>query len=206
MNVFGGGGDGGAGEQRAAEARRENAIADSQGAIQQLFKKNFTEDFFGGRKQAYIDYAKPQLEDQFADARKQLIFALDRSGTLDSTARTQKEAELAKLYGQNSRTLSDAALGYENNARNNVSSAESDLLGGVAQSGNVGASINAANSRAAALSQPDIYSPVGQLFGAFTNALQAQAALEKAGVYGGGKNYAAYNTGLFANQDSVKNY
>jgi len=203
MQMFGGGG-GGSGDQRAAEARRENAIADAQGNIINTFGRNFTEDFFGGRRQAYLDYAKPQLEDQFADARKQLIFSLDRNGTLASTARTQKEAELAKLYGQNSRTISDQALGYENNARNNVASAESDLLGGVAQSGNVGAAINAANNRAATLSQPDVYSPLGQMFGAFTNALTAQAALEKAGVYGGSAYGPKYPTGIFAPSSSVK--
>jgi hypothetical protein len=201
---FGGGGDDG--QKRAAEARRENAIADAQGEIMNRFGQNFTEDFFGGRKQAYLDYAKPQLEDQFADARKQLVYALDRSGMLNSTARTQKEAELAKLYGQNSRTISDAALGYENNARNNVASAESDLLNGVAQSGNVSGAINAANNRAASLSQPDTYSPLGQLFGAFTSGLSQQAALEKAGVYTNGEIKPAFNTGLFAPSKAVVTY
>lgn len=185
MCNFGGGGDGGAGEARAAAARRENAIHDATANIQSVFQNNFSDDFFGGRRQAYLDYAKPQLNDQFADARKQLIFSLDRNGALNSTARTQKEAELSKLYDTNSRAVSDAALGYENTARNNVAGAESDLIGGVAQSGNVAGSVDAANRRAAALSAPDVYSPLGQLFGGFTNALSTQAALENAGVYGG---------------------
>jgi hypothetical protein len=193
-----GGGDNGAAAARSREAYRENAIADGIGNIQQVFKQ-FDDPFFEARRNTYLDYAKPQLEDQYADARKQLVFALDRAGTLDSTARTQKEAELGKLYGQNSRAVSDAALGYENQARNNVADAEAGLINGVAQSGNAGAASQQAVSRAASLSQPDAYSPLGQMFGGFTNALATQAALEKAGVYGGSPTGSAgrYNTGLF---------
>lgn len=202
------GGDGGAGEARASEARRENAVADGIGNINLVFGRNFDDGFFGKRRQAYLDYAKPQLDDQFADARKQLIFALDRSGTLNSTARTQKEAELAKLYGTNSRSVSDQALNYENEARNNVSQAQTNLIGTVAQSGNAGAATDAANRSAVALSQPDAYSPLGQVFSGFTSALQAQAALEQAGAYtDGGAIKPAFNTGLFGpNPRAVARY
>lgn len=205
MNVFGGGGDGGAGDARAAEARRENAIADGIGNIQAVFGQ-FTPTFYDKRRQAFLDYAKPQLDDQFADARKQLTYSLDRAGLLDSSARAQKEAELAKLYGTNSRTISDQALGYENTARDNVANAEDNLIGTVAQTGNARAAADAANSRAAALSQPDVYSPIGQMFGTFTNALQTQAALEQAGVYTNGAIKPAYNTGLFSPGAAVKVY
>lgn len=205
MNFGSSGGD--SGEQRAQEARRENAIADSQGNIMNVFGANFTPDFYNGRKQAYLDFAKPQLNDQYADARKQLIYSLDRGGNLASTARTTKESELAKLYGQNNRTISDAALGYENDARNNVTNAESNLLGGIAQSGNIGASINAANNQAVALSQPDTYQPIGQLFGGFTSALQTQAGLEQLAAAAGPNSpfKPAFNTGLFASANAVQN-
>ncbi len=171
------------GRLRRAPARpiRENAISDGMGAIENAFRQ-FDDGFFNKRRNAYLAYAKPQLEDQYADARKQLVFSLDRSGTLDSTARTQKEAELAKLYGTNTRAVSDAALGYENQARTNIADAQAGLMNGVAQSGNAAATSQQATSRASSLSQPDVYSPLGQMFGGFTNALQTQAALEKAGA------------------------
>jgi hypothetical protein len=203
MNFGGGGGDDG--QARAQEARRENAIADSQGNIQNVFNANFTPDFYNNRRQAYLDFAKPQLNDQYADARKQLIYSLDRSGNLASTARTTQEANLAKLYGTNNRTISDQALGYENDARNNVAAAESNLFNGVAQSGNIGASVNAANSQANALSQPDAYSPIGNLFGDFTGALQTQAGLEQLAAASGGAFKPAFNTGLFGGSNAVVN-
>ncbi|WP_428673847.1 hypothetical protein [Reyranella sp.] len=206
MNPFSGGGDNGAAAARSREAYRENAVNDGINNINGVFSQ-FNEPFFASRRQAYLDYAKPQLEDQYADARKQLTFALDRSGTLDSTARTQKEAELAKLYGTNSRAVSDAAVGYETSARNNIADAQTNLVNTVAQSGNANAASQQAISRAASLSQPDAYSPLGQLFGGFTNALQTQAALEKAGVYMNSPTGSAgrYNTGLFGG-DSIRVY
>ncbi len=76
--------------------------------------------------------------------------------------------------------MSDAALGYENQARTNIADAQAGLMNGVAQSGNAAATSQQATSRASSLSQPDVYSPLGQMFGGFTNALQTQAALEKA--------------------------
>lgn len=201
-----GGGDGGAAAARSREAYRENAINDGVNNIRGVFTQ-FDDPFFAQRRQAYLDYAKPQLEDQYADARKQLTFSLDRSGALDSSARTQKEAELSKLYGSNSRAVSDAAIGYENTARNNVADAESGLINNVAQSGNANAASQQAVSRAASLSQPDVYSPLGQLFSGFTSALSTQAALEKAGVYTNAPSGSAgrYNTGLFGG-NSVKVY
>src|SRR6185503_16128819 len=99
-------------------------------AVMNVFGANFTPDFYDKRRQAYLTYAKPQLLDQYADARKALIYSLDRSGNLASTARTTQEAQLAKLYDQNNRSISDQALGYENDAKNNVTTAESNLLNG----------------------------------------------------------------------------
>jgi hypothetical protein len=206
FGLFGGGGDDSARQARDAEARRQNAVVDSMRNVHDVFRHNFDDNFFTQRRNAYLDYAKPQLNDQFADARKQLIFSLDRSGQLDSTARTTKEAELAKLYGTNSRAVSDAALGYEQSARNNVAGAESDLLSGIAQSGNIGASVNAANARASALSQPDVYQPLGQMFGTFTNALATQAALEKAAAMAPDQVQPYFKTGIFAPSSSVTKY
>jgi hypothetical protein len=164
----------------------------------------FTEDFYKGREKAYSDFATPQLEDQLANARKQLTFALARSGTLNSSTRASKEAELAKEAGTARQGLADAALATGNQARNAVESARSDLINTLTSTGDVDSAVRSALARSTALSAPTQFSPIGSLFANFTSALGTQAAAEKAQYYSNGAVKAPFNTGLFAPSSSVK--
>lgn len=200
-----GGGDGGAAQARADEQARQARIREGTSQIDSLFGQNFNDDFYGGRRQAYLDYAAPQLNDQYAEARKQLLYSLDRSGTLDSSVRAAKEAELQKLYDTNRRAVADQGLTYENQARTNIENARADLIRTLSATGDSQGAVNQALSRSAALSQPDSYSPLGDLFSKFTGALGQQAAWERAGAMSGGAIKPAFNTGLFgASPGAVK--
>lgn len=204
------GGDGGASASRDAEMRRQTYIRDGTSAINQMFDTQFNDDFYKGRSKAYLDYAKPQVDDQYADARKELTFALDRTGMLDSTGRTQKEAELRKQYDNANRTVSDKALDYENTARSNVEGSRANLISMLTSTGDQQGAINAATTRAASLTAPDAYDGIGQLFGNFTSGLATQASIERADALGGRgvgqPQIGRYNTGLFSNPGSVKVY
>lgn len=201
------GGDGGASAARQNEMQRQTYVRDGTNAINQMFDTQFNDDFYKGRSKAYLDYAKPQVDDQYADARKQLTFALDRSGMLDSTGRTQKEAELTKQYDNANRNVSDKALNYENTARSSVEGSRADLISMLSSTGDQRGAINAATGRAATLTAPDAYDPVGQLFGSFTSGLNTQAGLEKNAALSNGSISPRYNTGLFTNSaGSVKTY
>lgn len=164
----------------------------------------FTEDFYKGREKAYSDFATPQLEDQLADARKKLTFTLARSGTLNSSVRAAKEAELEKEAGTARQGIADAALGVGNEARNAVESARSDLINTLTSTGDVDSSVRSALARSSALSAPVQFSPIGSLFANFTSALGTQAAAERAQYYSNGAVKAPFNTGLFAPSSSVK--
>jgi hypothetical protein len=165
----------------------------------------FDDGFYTGRRQAYLDYATPQLNDQYAEAQKQLTFALDRSGMLDSSVRAQKEAELEKLYDTNRRAVADQGLTYENQARTNVEDARAGLVQTLNATGDAEGAASAAIARSKALSAADSYSPLGQLFNTFTSGLSTQAGLERAAAYSNGAVQPAYNTGLFgAKRNSVQ--
>jgi hypothetical protein len=155
----------------------------------------FDDDFYNSRKQAYLDYATPQLNDQYADAQKQLTYALDRSGTLDSSIRAQKEGELTKLYDTNRRGVADQGLSYENQSRSNVEDARAGLIQTLNATGDAEGAANSAVARSKALSAADSYNPLGQLFATFTNGLGSQVQAERVQSLGGPA--AAYNTGLF---------
>lgn len=201
---MGGGGKGGGGAAdaaRAEEARRQAAIRDGTAQIDNIFGQQFNDGFYQGRRQSYLNYAKPQLEQQYGDALKELTFALDRAGTTNSSIRAEKMGDLQRLYDTNTRSVSDTALNFENEARNNVERARGDLISQLNASADVSSAVTGANNRAAALSAPPGYSPLGQLFAAFTGGLGAQAQAERTAALTGAK--PRYNTGLFAPSSSA---
>src|SRR5260370_21457638 len=177
---MGGGGDGGASQAaRSNEQAREIRVNDGIGSINNIFGQ-FDDNCYNKRRDAYLDYANPQLNDQYANAHKQLIYSLDRSGTLDSTARNGQEANLAKLYQTGETGVSNQALDYENSARNNIANAKSDLVNELTSTGDSAAISNDATSRAAVASLPEVYSPVPNVFSGFTSGVAQQASLEAA--------------------------
>jgi len=166
--------------------------------------KGFTDDFYKGREKAYSDFATPQLEDQQAEARKQLTFALDRSKLLDSSARAEQEATLGKIAGTARQGIADTARTTSNQARSAVEAARADLINMLNVTGDVEGTINNALSRSATLSAPQQFSPLGSMFANFTSALGTQAQAERAQYYSGGAVRAPFNTGLFAPSSSVR--
>lgn len=191
--------------------RREPDYAAVQQAIArgQLYsslnpvRRGFDDDFYAGRRQAYLDYATPQLDEQHQKALRELTFSLDRSGLGNSSVRGQKLGELQTAYDTGRRAVSDTALNYENSARNSVESARSNLIGMLNATSDTQGAVNSALNQATILSAPEGYSPLGQMFGTFLSALGQQATNERTAALLGTKPY--YNTGLFTpSSSSVK--
>jgi hypothetical protein len=190
-------GGGEAAQARADEQARQEKIRKGTAQIGDIFDKNFNDDFFTKRRQSYLDFASPQLEDQYGKAQRELTYSLARSGNLDSSARADLEGQLKKLYDTNKQQIADQALGYEKDARTGVEDARSGLVTTLNATGDVDSAVNSANARAAALSKPATYSPLAQLFADFTAGLGTQAAQERAAYMSGGAYQPRYNTGLF---------
>lgn len=189
--------DNSAAQARADEAARQEKIRQGTLNINSTFDSQFNDDYFNSRRDSFLNYATPQLEDQYKKAQQDLVFALSRTGNLNSSYRADKEAELTKLYDTNRRAVADQGLTYANNARTSVEDARSNLISTLNATADAEGAAKSAINRASALSQPDQYSPLAQLFTTFTNSLGQQAALEQAGAYSNGAYGGAYNTGLF---------
>jgi hypothetical protein len=201
-----GGGKGGGNEAKQArkdEQKRQQRIREGTASINKTFDSQFNDKFFDDRRDAFMDYATPQLEDQYNSAGKELTFALARGGNLDSSARGQKLGELQKLYDINKQKVADDALASSTQARNAVEDARGNLITTLNATGDAQGAASSALTRASALSQPAAYSPLGQLFTDFTSALGIQAAQERAAAASGGSYAPAVNTGLFGNAGRV---
>lgn len=187
---------GNANERQAAKAFQQ-AVARGElfGGVQRT--GGFDDAFFDARRNAYINFARPQLEDQFGDAQKQLTYALARGGNLNSSVRGEKVSELQKKFDLGLQEITDKGLAYSTDARNAVEDARAGLIAQLNATGDAQGAASAAMARASALSQPQAYSPLTQVFADFTAGLGQQAALERASAYSGGMIQPRYNTGLF---------
>ena len=193
------GGNSGGGEARRArqeEQERQERIRQGTNRINDIFSQ-FDDSFYSGRRNAYLDYATPQLDDQYEKVKHDLVFSLTRSGNLDSTVRAEKEADLQKHYDLLSQQLADEALSQESGTRTSIENARSDLIATLNATGDAQGAANSALARAAMLSQPASFSPLTNLFADFTAALGTQAALERADAQTGGRVRPRYNTRLF---------
>ena len=186
-----------AAQARADEQARQEKIRTGTAKVNNIFDSQFTDGFFDNRRKAYLDYANPQLDSQYKDTTKDLVYALDRGGLLDSSVRADKTAELQKQYDLKKQEVADKAVSSANTAKSQVEDARSGLITTLNSTGDAEGAANSAITRASALSKPDAYSPLSQLFTDFTSTLSTQAAIEKANALSGGATGGRYSTGLF---------
>ena len=184
---------------RADEQARQQRIREGTTRINTIFDGQFNDDFFNAQRDNYINYAMPQVEDQKSKAGRELLFAMDRAGQTEGSARADLAGELQKRFELQSQKVRDDGLAFSTQTRNNVEGARTDLVAMLNATGDAEGAAQSAIARSAALSQPAAYSPIGNLFADFTGALGTQAAAERARYYGGAgtPGAARYQTGLF---------
>lgn len=150
----------------------------------------FDDAFYQNRRNAYMDYANPQLERQYKDAVQQLTFALGRNGLLDSTVRADRTGKLQTDYDTQRQGIADKAIDYENQARNSVEQARQNLISTLNVTGDASGAANSAVTQAKNLQAAPAFDPLASLFEDATAGLATQAQLEA-------RNTSQYNTGLF---------
>ncbi len=114
-------------EARRRETERAAKVTEAITGIDNSFA-GFDDAFFNTRESAYTDYALPQLDDQFADAKSALALTLARSGQGQSSTAGKEFARLKKNYDLQFNSILDQSRNYGNQARTGVESARGDLI------------------------------------------------------------------------------
>lgn len=180
---------------RRDEERRQNRIREGTAAIDSTFGQ-FNDDFYSGIARSFVDFARPQLDEQFGEAREQTTFDLTRRGMLDSSNRADRFGKLDSRYNLELDSITDQGQQFATEARGNVENARADLLGMLNATGDNVAASQGALARANIVSRPPAFSPIGQLFQDATSGLAQQAALERSAALGSPVK-PRFNTGLF---------
>lgn len=199
--MFGSGGaDKIAQQQRADEVSRQARITQGMGDIANVFG-GFNDGFYKKRYDDYMGYAEPQIDQQAGDARNQLIYALSRTGNLDSSAASKESADLTQEANQQRINAANQAQNEENGLRSNVEQTRGNVVSELNATGNAQEAANASASAIQNLNQPAGFSPLGTLFAGFANGLQAigsRAGNGYSGFFGGGGSTPLFNAGSSA--------
>jgi len=184
-------------EERAAEDQREVDIRTGITDIDSAFGQ-FDDGFYDGRRQAFLDFQQPTIEDNFEEANKDLIFALARSGkgSEDSTA-IERTAKLNEAYRNTNVNLQGSADQLVDETRSNVENERSSLVTALRATGDASAARDASLSRAGAIAVRPNFSPIANLFSNISLGIGGQADAERRGT-------SRYNTGLFGSSDGSR--
>jgi len=125
------------------------------------------------QQDAYIDYANPQLQDQYADAQAKLAFSLNRQGVGRSSIAGDNYGDLERDYGLREQDVREQARDFGNQARSNIATQKQSLLNMLSASADPGATATAARSAIDAARAQPAFSPLGPLFQNATSGLAA---------------------------------
>lgn len=156
-----------ASEAEAARKREEKRKADKargRSSINSQFSR-FNDDFYNQRRDAYMDYATPQLESQHKKAKDNMTFNLARGNNLRSQAGIDQLAELAQAFQFQQANLVNEADRQRQILRDSVENERQALFNQLDASANADAAANSALTRSTFLSeQKPNFSPLGDLF------------------------------------------
>jgi hypothetical protein len=179
--LFGGQGfDYGAQARDFAQAlERQNQINAGMQNINATFAP-FNDAFFDKRRQEMLNFYQPQIDQQFNDAQKQLVYALARSGGSQSSAAAQQRAALEQKAMTARQNIVSQADSSTQDMRNQIESARAGLVALLNSSGDAATTADQARSRVAALSTPQTYGALPDLFGTAAGIAGQQKGLEDA--------------------------
>jgi hypothetical protein len=188
---FGGGSsaDNIAQQERSDEEARQARIKAGMSQIDQIFSA-FNPGFYQKRYNDYMSYATPQIEKQAGDQHRDLIYALARTGNLDSSAAADKNAELQEAANQQRMNAANEGLNQENTLRDQVENTRGNVVAELNATGDDAAASNSALRAVQNINQPAGFSPLGNLFMDFANSVArigSNANNSYSGFIGGGQ-------------------
>jgi len=157
---------------RADEQARQARIKEGMGSIDTTFKQ-FDDNYFKRREEAYMADAKPKIADQLQQVNTNLAYNLARSGLTDSSEKTRNVAEVNRQLDSARIEARNKALESSQLARNSIESERSDLIGQLNMTGDAQAAAQGALSMAAIQNNQPTTSALGQLFANTTGLLGA---------------------------------
>lgn len=162
--------------------------------------EGFGDAFYNKRRDAYLDYAMPQVQQQYGNAQKDIAYALSRAGTTDSTMAGSRYTDLGSDFSLKQREIADTAQNLANTARADVATSRANAENTLYSTANPEVALQQALTSARNLqTSSPTFSPLGALF---TNASAGLAGYMEGSRYDALKKSLASEYGALPSIDS----
>ncbi len=181
------------------ERQRQAAITQGTANINNAYS-GFNPQFYQQRTQDYINYAQPQLAQQYRTNQADMRFGLANKGLLGSSIAQQKGSLLNRTEAQAQRNVVDAGTAQAQGLQNQIEGSRSNLLSQLYSSADPAGAGRSAVGTAASFSSPSIFQPLADQFGSIAQSYYLASLLNQPQ----GQNVAGYpgnngNTGAGPN-------
>jgi hypothetical protein len=194
----------------SAQAQAQSNLTNqSDQLITQAFS-GFNPQYYQGIQNSYMNYALPQLQQQYQTANNQLGYKLAGQGITNGSAAQQAQNALGQSMNQNETQLGNQAVQAGQTQQQAVQGQENNLFSQAQTASDPGALAQQAIGEAGSISTPSVFAPLGQLFTTFgtdwlgnqlnsnynTFANQYLNTISNPAIYGGGSNGATSYLGV----------
>lgn len=166
--------------QKAEEEARQGRITAGKAAIDSAMA-GYDDNFYTGQAQNYMDYATPQIEDQYKDAMGGLIRALSRSGLSQSSVAAKRKADMQEKLNNAQVDAARQGEAFANDTRTALAGVKNNLISQNQSLADPTLIASMAANQSNAASQLPSYNPVAQIFADATAGLATQSQLEARG-------------------------
>lgn len=122
------------------------------------------DDIHERQREAYLDYANPELDRQFDTMGDELVFALSRGGQLQSSVAAQRHGDLERQYSDERDQIAARGDRRVSDSRNQLAQEHSRLSDLAEQGTDVASLANEFGQATDALSQVQDFDPLGEVF------------------------------------------
>lgn len=166
----------------------------------QLFTKEdqtfegFTPDFFNQRSQDYINFAMPELQSQYGDNFRSIMYNMANRGLTRSSVADQAKSDLNVTAGKAAQQIADTGRSQAQQLQRDVENSRQSAIEMLHQSANPGEAVQSAISSASQFRTPSSFAPLSNMFSNLANQYYMNQVLSQ---YRGG--VPAYSVNMNSN-------
>lgn len=180
-----GGGDNGSAAARQQEQQRSARISAGMGDIDTTFSK-FNPGYYDDYSKKLMDFWRPDIDRQFADANDKLTFTFANSNPGGSSASSRAFGRLKEERDRKLQEAGDNATAEANKLRQSVEQQRGVVVSQLNATADPYAATRSAQAQVESLSAPPAYSPLGDLFTNLTDQFATAQVAARSGAPGWG--------------------
>lgn len=129
----------------------------------------FNPNFYNQAAQDYVQYAVPQVAQQYNEARKSIDYGLANRGLYGGSAQQKANSDLNLNVGQQEQSISDNARTTATNLQSQVQSSQQNAINNLYQSADPSGAAASAVQSAAQFNVPQSFTPILNAFSGLAN-------------------------------------